>query len=100
MVARLLVCALLAGSLTGCFVVDELDKSRALLRTKPPPKTVEEEPKAAPAKPASDYWEHARTFAPGGGGHDGENAVVSCQVRGQQQFMKRDDCLRRGGRPR
>lgn len=97
MAPRLLFCVWIACSLSGCFVVDELDSARALLPDKPADKVAEEAaPKKEPAKADPDYWKNSRTFAPGGG----DNGVVSCNVRGQVQFMKRDDCKRRGGQPR
>ena len=85
---------------TGCFVIEEIDSGMALMekhggqhgnRTA---EAEEEAPKAA-GKVDLEYWENARTITSGEGSKD----VTSCNLRGQLQFMKRDDCIRRGGQP-
>ena len=100
MVRCLLICAFLAYSTTGCFVVEELDRGMKFMEEhtapEPEPEETEEAPKAA-AKSGSDYWQNSRTISPGAGGNSN---VVSCNLRGQVQFMKRDDCTNRGGTPK
>ena len=95
MIQRLLLALGLVVSLSGCFVVEELDNAAALLPDTPAEEKAEPEAAQAPAKPDSDYWKNSRTIAPGGD----TGGVVSCNIRGQVQFMKADDCRRRGGRP-
>ncbi len=101
MVRGLLILVLLAGFNTGCFVIEELDSGLKILEDHAPLAEREEESDtkaaAAPAKADKDFWKNSRTIAPGsGGGAD----VVSCKIRGQLQFMKRTDCVNRGGQPK
>lgn len=88
--------ALAAG--TGCFL-DEIDKSMATYPGKAAEKakakseatSVEEG-----AKPSgSSWWETARTIGP----ELQDETITSCALGGRTEFMRRDNCLARGGRP-
>jgi hypothetical protein len=102
-----LACAvLLAAPLSGCFVLDEIDKGDKFLEEHSPPKKGAEEKKdekAAPVagkKGAIDAYFRAeeeegttKSFAPG----EVSEGIVACKLGGATQFMKREDCAARGG---
>lgn len=89
---------LLAG--TGCFL-DEIDKSMELYPGAK--KTAKPEPKAdAPGKgkdgaptSAAAWWATARSIGP----ELADDTITSCTVGGRTEFMRRDNCLARGGTP-
>ncbi len=99
MVRYLLVCTLLAFTTTGCFVIDEIDSGMKFMEEhsalEPEPEETEETSDAV-VRPGFD-WQSSRTITPGSRGN---SDVVSCNLRGQVQFMKRDDCINRGGKPK
>jgi hypothetical protein len=104
MVRRLLLCACIVLSGTGCGIVEELDKGMDIMNThfgdntdakKAAAAEAEAEFASTPAKADPDYWKNARTITSG----EGLGEVTSCNLRGQMQFMKREDCVRRGGKP-
>jgi len=84
---------------TGCFVFEEIDNGMKELE-RFDGKT---EAQPAPAKPASqqakepqvNWWEKARTL----GSKPVDEGIVRCELDGAVQFMDREDCLGRGGRP-
>lgn len=87
---------------TGCFVVEEIDAGMALMEKhggQHGNRTAQAEAEEEAVKPRGnvdlEYWKNARTITSGEGSGD----VTSCNLRGQLQFMKRDDCIRRGGEP-
>jgi len=91
--------ALVAG--TGCFL-GEIDKSMenypggsAAAKKEPdrPPAATPAGEKAAPAGPS--WWATARTL----GSEPTDKSIASCALGGRTEFMRRDDCLARGGRP-
>jgi hypothetical protein len=96
--------ALLCVALSGCWVFDELDsgmeKMERYSSAKKPAEAAPEAPAPAAKGPrASEYFasqKNARTFTKGQLSGD----IVSCQVNGATQFMKQDECLRRGGVPK
>jgi hypothetical protein len=98
-------CLVLLGSVsTGCYL-NEIDKSMAQYKGHPPPKPEPAAPAAAPptktanAKPAGpigmDWWKTARTL----GQKPSDGTIGRCQLGGHDEFMRRDDCLARGGQP-
>lgn len=113
LVARSLLCLLMALGLSGCFVLDELDWGAAELDkysinpngVRPPP---EEEAPAASGRetPAFEFtwkeelpdvgqwWREARSLT----SSDKDESIVHCRIRGRDQFMRIDDCQARGGR--
>ena len=98
----LLICTFLAFSTTGCFVIEELDQGMKLLEvhwssdeSAKEREEAEEAERYVPAKVDPDFWKNARTITPGSASSSG---MVSCNLRGQVQFMKRDDCVNRGGK--
>jgi hypothetical protein len=103
---RVLGMALLAASLSGCWVLDELDEgSKKIDRyTSKGMAVEEEEPAPAPApggkrQRLGEYFasqKNARTLTPGERSSD----IVSCKVDGGTQFMKQAECLSRGGVPK
>ena len=102
---RLLPSLLAIASLlmsTGCFVVEEIDSGMKLMEKhggQHGNRTAQAEAEAEEAKPSRgvdlEYWKSARTITSGERSKD----VTSCNLRGQLQFMNRDDCIRRGGEP-
>jgi hypothetical protein len=99
--------ALLAPPLSGCFVIDEIDKGQKFLDDHSPKakKKVEtDDEKAAPVagkKGAIDAYFRAeeedgttKSFAPG----EVSEGIVACKLAGSTQFMKRENCSARGGR--
>ena len=104
MALRALGIALLALSLSGCWVLDELDagsKKIDMYTGKSAEKTVEEEPVVVPKgkrKRLGDYFasqKNARTLTKGQLPTD----IVSCKLGSSTQFMKQSECLHRGGIP-
>ena len=107
---RVLVFVLILALATssGCMVLDEVDAAAAKM-----PGTKKADAKddasdqevsvtsaAARTKQAlleesKRWWDQATSLAPG----DVESSIVRCQVRGEMQFMSKDDCLSRGGTP-
>ena len=100
---------LLAGPLSGCWVIDEIDAGRDLMEKHSPKSAAEKEPKEpAGAKPAAAGGKDAidtyfrgeeedgttKSFAPGAV----SEGIVACKLGGSVQFMKREQCAARGGR--
>lgn len=108
---RRLFRALLAGIaafLLGCFALDELDKGAEIMEQHSGASThKKKEAVAQSAAPAEDqptpeerlreWWSNARTLGSEEG--DTEDPLVSCALRGRTEFVRRSDCLVRGGRP-
>ena len=93
--------ALVAG--TGCFL-DEIDKSMALYPGQAAEKAKEKEKAEAAAATAAQkgaqpsgpsWWETARTIGP----ELEDETITTCALGGRTEFMRRDNCLARGGRP-
>lgn len=119
LVRRSLLVALLLGAVTGCFVVDEIDKAAALdngpgdrgrkdatapgaeksAAAKPAP-TRPGAGATAAAKPAApggkSWWETARSLT----SEESSEGISRCELAGRAEFMLRDDCLARGGVPK
>jgi hypothetical protein len=100
-----LACALLlALPLSGCFVIDEIDKGQKVMDDHTPKKKeAEPEETAAPVagkKGAIDaYFREeeeegtAKSFSPG----QMSEGIVACKLGGSTQFMTRENCAARGG---
>jgi hypothetical protein len=109
MALRLIALALTALLGLGCFVLDELDSAEKLLdspgfsdnQQKKKPASPEPPP-AAPEKAQADrpsvgeWWKKTRSLTSG----EVSAEFVKCELRGATQFMRRPDCLARGGTPR
>ena len=90
--------SLLAAGASGCFVFDEIDSGmKELERFDGAADEAPATPAAAPpeAAPQASWWEKARTL----GSEPANERIVRCELDGTTQFMDRDDCLGRGGRP-
>ena len=96
--APLLAAALLAA--TGCFL-GEIDKSMARYEGNKKPAAgggapAKAAPGAAPAPGAPagpSWWQTARTL----GSEPMDASIAGCRLGGRVEFMRRDDCLARGG---
>lgn len=85
----------------GCFAFEEIDKGMKELerfdgKSKAEPAQPATTPTEQAKKPVSDWWEKARTL----GSEPRDAGIVRCQLDGGTQFMKREDCLGRGGKVR
>ena len=90
----------------GCFALDELDKgNKELDRYSRSRKQEEAKKAAAQAKPAagtaqedqhdpSQWWNEARSI----NRRKKDSDLVQCRLGGSSQFMRKTDCLSRGGR--
>ena len=108
---RLVALALTTILGLGCFVFDELDAAKDLMdnpgfsdkqqqpKKKPDPP---EQPQAAPEKrhadrpSVGDWWKKTRSLTSG----EISDEFVKCELGGTTQFMRRPNCLARGGTPR
>lgn len=101
-----LACAVLLGlPLSGCFVIDEIDKGQKMMdehspEAKQKKETEEAEAPVAGKKDAIDnYFREeekdgtTKSFSPG----QVSEGIVACKLAGATQFMKREDCAARGG---
>jgi hypothetical protein len=100
---RVLCVALLASSLSGCWVLNELDEGSKKIdqfTKKRPAEEVEPEPvPSGKRQRVADYFanqKNARTLTPG----QMSSEIVSCKLSNGTQFMKQQECLSRGGVPR
>jgi hypothetical protein len=103
--AHLLLAALAAVSLSGCFL-NEIDKSvesspmGAEMKADAAKKEADEKAakkdgaaaKAAPPQGAS-WWAKASSLS----SEESTAKIVGCKLGGKTDFMTRDDCLARGG---
>jgi hypothetical protein len=104
---RVFYVAILALSLSGCWVIDELNAGNKKMDayTKAKEKPDEGATAAAGAGAgggrkmrASEYFAsqtNARHLTPGTMSKD----IVSCKLKGSTQFMKESECAARGGSP-
>jgi hypothetical protein len=106
---RLIALALTTILGLGCFVLDELDAAENLMdkpgfsdkqqKKKP---DASEQPQAAPEKgradrpSVGDWWKKTRSLTSG----EVSDEFVKCEIGGATQFMRRPNCLARGGTPR
>ena len=109
----ILVVALLASLCQGCFVFDELDKGQQIMDQHSPrarEKAAKREEAAAAPRSAragakqeegtleglKKWWKKKREPAPPK--RDPDDVVVRCQIRGSLHFLRKSDCMLRGGR--
>lgn len=95
---------------TGCSVMDEMDKAAAKLPTKGKPgdpkggaggKPTDAAARLAAARSqasqnAKKWWSQAKTMTPG----QRPEGIVQCSIAGELRFMSREDCVVQGGAPR
>ena len=100
---RVVCVAFLAAALSGCWVLDELDKSNKKMDeysgTKPDAAAEEVAPAARKGPRVGEYFasqKNARTLTPG----SVSSGIVSCKLKSGTQFMKQEECINRGGVPR
>ena len=109
---RLVVLALTTILGLGCFVLEELDSAGDLMdkpgfadkqqqKQKKKKPAAPEQPQAAPEKghanlpSVGDWWKKTRSLTSG----EVADEFVKCEVDGMMQFMRRPNCLARGGKP-
>ncbi len=112
---RWLLPILIAFATSGCFVFDELEKGQEIMDAHSPNRQAEEAEAPAPeprarrgAKDegvvagllasAKGWWQD--TTEPKPMERDPDDVPVSCELGGSTQFMRKSDCLVRGGRVR
>lgn len=105
--ASCLVLLLLTTANVGCFVLDELDAGKKEMsrysKTKPKEDPAKVEQKGAPGQvdiqayqeQQKKWWAEARSLDP----KDIDDSIVRCKLGGKSQFMGRNECLARGGKP-
>jgi len=88
--------ALLVSSLflAGCGALDELDAANAMMKGEDPKKVAEVEADPVEA-PKRLEWENVTSIEKG----ELDSSFVQCKLGSNKMFMKRDECLTRGGRP-
>jgi hypothetical protein len=102
-----LLLLVLAAGLPGCFVgeidksMKEYDQTRAAPGPAPAPGAAAKSPAPGtpPGQPATpsgpSWWQTAKTL----GSDPIDEDIAGCALGGRIEFMLRDDCLARGGRP-
>jgi hypothetical protein len=116
-IAQSLLASLLAIAATGCFVFDEIDNAgkfesapaapggKAVAKSAGAAEPGAEKPKAGatqagaaakPAAPSGDAWWRTASSVTS---EEGDSSITSCALGGRNEFMQRDDCLARGGKP-
>jgi hypothetical protein len=104
--ARALLLALCLAMASGCMVLDEVDAAAAKMPVRKDAKAAEtaEAPSSASSVSAQSqavlentkrWWKEATSLAPA----DMDSGIARCRIDGGVQFMSRDDCRTRGGRP-
>ena len=113
---RVLVLAIAASFLSGCFVLDELDQGEAIMDAHRPAavkeaeKAKEREKARANAKgsrrggaaappPSHEWWAKARTLSRSSQDAGDPDRMVRCTTGRSSSFTRRSDCLARGGTP-
>jgi len=109
----ILLVALLASLCQGCFVLEEIDKGQELMDQHSPRAREQaaerEEADAAPRSARAGakqeegildglkkWWKKKREPAPPK--RDPDDGVVRCQIGRTTQFLRKSDCMLRGGR--
>jgi hypothetical protein len=117
-ITRLALASSLAIATTGCFALEEMDKSakldnsysapgaKVVAKTAGAAEAGAEKPKGAakpsanaeakPAAPSGDAWWRTASSVTS---EEGDSSIASCTIGGHTEFMQRDDCLSRGGQP-
>ncbi len=101
-----LLLALCLTTHSGCMIMDEIDSANAKMQKQAKKKTPETpaaspapgapQPRSALLEQSKQWWENAKSLSPA---DEPSASIVSCRLPGGTQFMSRDDCLTRGGRP-
>ena len=96
--------------LSGCFVLEELEKGEAIIDAHSPnrKKRLKEEEEALAAAEAekqptasqkmAEWWDDAQSLGPRSDDTAAADPMVNCQLAGGTRFTRRSDCLVRGGR--
>jgi hypothetical protein len=104
---RLVALAMATILALGCFVSDELDSAKDLMEHPSFSKQQKKEPHAAEQPQAApenayahrpsegDWWKKTHSLTSG----EVSNEFVRCELHGATEFMRRPDCLARGGTP-
>ncbi len=108
---RILVVALLASLCQACFVLEEIDKGHQLMEQHSPrarEMKAQEEADAGPRTARAGakqeegtldglkkWWKKKREPAPPK--RDPDDVVVSCRIGGTLHYMRKSDCMLRGG---
>ena len=89
--------ALLLAVGTGCSdILAEIDSAHELAGTSKPAEKPEQTAKADGEEPKKGIdWTTSRSINSG----QVDASIVRCSLDGSTQFMKRDDCITRGGSP-
>lgn len=104
-ILRTLALAVCLATASGCMVIEEMDAAAAKMPVKdkgdakPDPAAsgaaAATAQKSAVLENAQRWWQEATSLAPA----EMDSGIARCQLDGSVQFMSRDDCLSRGGRP-
>jgi len=111
--AIILALTLLTGPTTGCFVLEELSAGQKEMERYSKGRKAREAAEAAAAaelegetaeRSIHAYEDKLGEWWGWSGAHsldteDLDESIVRCQLGGSSQFMARDDCLARGGKP-
>jgi hypothetical protein len=91
---RCALASLALAASVGCGeIMNELDAANAMVGNGKPKPEKKAQPEA-PEKKGID-WSVSRSINTG----EVDESIVSCSLDGATQFMRRDDCLTRGGTP-
>jgi hypothetical protein len=108
---RVTILVLILSIGQGCFVFEELDSSQELLDKpsfavktnkeqqappSPEPRVEVESDEHKASKPIGDWWKKSRSVT----SSEAKSDLVRCDLGRTTQFMRRPDCLARGGTPR
>jgi hypothetical protein len=108
---RLLILALVAQLVSGCFVFDEIDKGNKLMEQNSGVQQKKKAEEAAAAQAAATktgnaaegekkkgWWETARSISAADKAPT-DDPHVRCDIEGKERFMVQSDCVTQGGRP-
>ena len=92
----LALAALFLATALGCSVLDEIDDAHAKMGIGEEKKSEKQAANAEePVKKGID-WSVSRSINTG----QVDPSIINCKLGGATQFMRKDDCLSRGGRPK
>jgi hypothetical protein len=114
-ITQFAIASLLAIAATGCFL-NEIDNAqnpanfsapggKAVAKSAGAAEPGAEKPKAGatpagaaakPAAPSGDAWWRTASSVTS---EEGDSSITSCALGGRSEFMQREDCLARGGKP-
>ncbi len=109
--AHLVACALAAAPLSGCFVLDEIDKGMEIMEAHTPQDQKKKAKSETGLRPGgggghlgarrrlAEYYAEQRAKAPRRSkSTDPEDQMVRCNIGAATHFMRKRDCDVRGGR--